>query len=193
MVSEERLDSAISAVQSVNAEGVEGCLVECGTWKCGVLGLMSIVDASLGGGRQVHGFDSFAGLPAPKSIDGHEAQTWTSRLRVDVDQAQENLKVMGAHAILHKGFFEDTLRSSRNELGKIAVLRLDGDWYESTMTALDALYDLVSPGGFVIIDDYGHWKGCKKATDEFRILHGIKDEINHTDYTEIWWRKSEIK
>lgn len=191
MVGEKRLDNAIWAVKTVNREGVEGCLVECGTWKCGVLGLMSLVDAECSGGRRVHGFDSFAGLPPPSDVDGHAALTWTSKLSVDIDQAYDNLRTMGAHAILHKGLFQDTLRASRDELGKIAVLRLDGDWYESTMTSLNDLYDLVSPGGFIIIDDYGHWKGCKKATDDFRLFHNIKDQIAWTDYTEVWWRKSE--
>jgi O-methyltransferase len=70
------------------------------------------------------------------------------------------------------------------------VLRLDGDLYESTMDALVPLYDKVSPGGFVIVDDYGAWEPCRKAVDEFRHRHDITDPIIEVDWTGVYWRKT---
>jgi O-methyltransferase len=71
----------------------------------------------------------------------------------------------------------------------IAVLHPDGDWYESALVTLEALYDRVSPGGFVVIDDYGHWEGARRATDEFRRRRGIHEPLVRVDYTGRYWRK----
>ena len=92
---------------------------------------------------------------------------------------------------LIKGFFQDTLQVQENiaNIGKIAILRLDGDWYESTKICLDKLYDNVIEGGIIIIDDYGHFIGAKKATDEFRDKYNIKSPLIQTDYTEYYWIK----
>jgi hypothetical protein len=189
MISDERIIALATAVEKVNEENIEGSLVECGTWKGGALAVMSITDRACGCQRQVFGFDSFEGLPAPAEIDSPAAQEWSGKLKVTTNDVNENLSTMSASAILVKGLFEDTLVKSREIVGKIAVLRLDGDWHSSTTTCLEALYDLVSPGGFVIIDDYGHWIGCKKAVDDFRALKNIASPMTHTDYTEVWWRK----
>ena len=74
---------------------------------------------------------------------------------------------------------------------QLAILRLDGDLYESTMDALVPLYEKVSPGGFVIVDDYGAWEPCRKAVDDFRAQHGITDEIVEVDWTGVYWRSPE--
>jgi hypothetical protein len=86
-----------------------------------------------------------------------------------------------------KGWFKDTLTKAPIE--KLAVLRLDGDLYESTMDALNPLYDKVSPGGFIIVDDYLAFLPCKLAIDEFRLTHNINDKIIHIDTQSIFWRK----
>jgi len=87
-----------------------------------------------------------------------------------------------------EGWFADTLPMAPIE--QLAVLRLDGDLYESTMDALVPLYEKVSPGGFVIVDDYGAWEPCRKAVDDFRAQHGITDEIVEVDWTGVYWRRS---
>jgi len=186
MTSNERIENLLNLVKDVDSKNVEGSLVECGVWKCGMLGLMSLASAS---NRKVFGFDSFEGLPEPKEEDGMNANGWGGTLRVSLEEASENLKTMGANVTLIKGFFDETISEQKHQLGKIAILRLDGDWYDSTTTCLNELYDLVSPGGYIIIDDYGHWEGCQKATDDFRSKRGITSPLNQTDYTEMWWQK----
>jgi hypothetical protein len=186
MTSRERVENLLKLVYEVDDKNIEGSLVECGVWKCGMLGVMSLANTK---NRNVYGFDSFEGLPAPQENDGNTAIGWEGTLKVSLQEACINLKNMGANASLIKGFFNDTLRNYKQQIGKISVLRLDGDWYESTMTCLDELYDLVSPGGFIIIDDYGHWEGCRKATDDFRAKRNIFSTMNQSDYTEVWWKK----
>ncbi len=87
----------------------------------------------------------------------------------------------------HKGRFQVTLPNVINDISRIAILRLDGDLYASTKVCLEYLYNKVVPGGFVIIDDYGCYEGCKKAVDEFREKHGIKAFINHVNHDCRYW------
>lgn len=87
-----------------------------------------------------------------------------------------------------EGWFSDTLPSAQIE--QLAVLRLDGDLYESTIDALHALYPKLSVGGFVIVDDYGAWEPCRRAVDDFRSAHGISEEITKVDWTGVHWRRS---
>ena len=101
----------------------------------------------------------------------------------------EILKLNEKNVVIKKGWFRDTLPVSKNEIGKIAILRLDGDWYESTKVCLDNLYDKVASGGYIIIDDYGHWEGAKKATDEFLAKKGIKPDLVKIDYTGVYFIK----
>ncbi|HUP59862.1 MAG TPA: TylF/MycF/NovP-related O-methyltransferase [Thermoanaerobaculia bacterium] len=88
---------------------------------------------------------------------------------------------------IRKGWFQDTLPSAKHEIGSIAVLRLDGDWYESTRVCLDNLYDLVAPGGYVIIDDYNYWEGCKRAVDEFLAARGLGVALVAVGDSAVWW------
>jgi predicted O-methyltransferase YrrM len=96
------------------------------------------------------------------------------------------------NVILIKGFFQDTLQIQENidNIGDIAILRLDGDCYESTKICLEKLYDNVIDGGIIIIENYCHFIGAKKATDEFRIKHKILTPLIQTDYTEYYWVKN---
>jgi (2Fe-2S) ferredoxin len=80
-----------------------------------------------------------------------------------------------------KGLFQDTV--PRCDVGPIAVLHLDGDWYESVKVCLDHLYDRVSPGGVIQIDDYGHWEGARKAVDEFMVARRLTGPLRYLDYT----------
>ena len=84
--------------------------------------------------------------------------------------------------VIKKGWFQDTLPRAKSEIGKVAILRLDGDWYESTKCCLDNLYENVSPGGYVIIDDYGYWEGCRQALDEFLHARKIGIELREIDH-----------
>lgn len=176
MVSIERCLNAINVVKEVNKNNVEGSIVECGVWKAGLLALMHMVDKEMGGARKVFGFDSFEYELYPTTLD----------------EVNADLKKIGAGDIsLHKGFFENSIPRIREEIGEISVLRLDASHYEATFFCLEQLYNKVCDGGIIIIDDYGDYEPCKKAVDDFREKNKINNKINHTDYTEIWWKKGE--
>jgi len=190
MIDFDRINSLSNAIDSVKKDNIPGDFVECGSWKCGTLGFMSLYSRSIGLQKKIHGFDSFEGMPEPIDIDGNDSRQWTGKLAVSIDEAYENLRAMNASGVtLHKGFFEKTLSQNKFSIDKISILRVDCDWYSSTKTCLEELYDLVSPNGFIIIDDYGHWQGCKKAVDEFRENRNISNNLFQTNYTEFWWRK----
>lgn len=196
MVGRRRLDNVRHAVEIVLAEGVPGDLIETGVWRGGVTILMrGILDAWEDPDRRVWVADSFQGLPTPNVEDypedeGHDLSGVTA-LKVSADQVRANFDRYGLlddRVCFLEGWFADTLAPA--PIDAIAVLRLDGDLYESTVDALVALYHKVSPGGFVIVDDYGAWEPCRKAVQNFRAEHRITDEIHEVDWTGVYWRKS---
>lgn len=154
-------------------KNVQGHFAECGVWRGG----MSAAAAELlGDGRKYYLFDSFEGLPEVKEIDGASASAWQSNkeseyyfdnCRAEIDFAQSAMKLTGMKNYeLVKGWFADTLKNYSFD-SQIAVLRLDGDWYESTMDCLKYLYAKVAPGGLIILDDYYTWDGCSRALHDF--------------------------
>lgn len=181
MTSLERCENVIRVVESVNQENITGALLECGVWKCGLLGLMCLTDNNFGGKRQVVGFDSF----------DYQPDSFVPDHSISLEQAKENLKTMGAErCTLYKGYFSESFPTARKKITKIAVLRIDAGLYDVTTQCLAEFYDKVSVGGYIVIDDYGHYKECKQAVDDFRSSRNIQDQLNHTDYTEVWWKKS---
>jgi hypothetical protein len=163
MLSPGQLRNAYRAVRHVKEKNIPGAIVECGCWRGGCGALM----AWAGRPRTTWLFDSFQGLPAPTALDGPEAPSLEGKLVASIDEVREVLKRLGTDAQIRAGWFAQTIPAARELIGPIAVLRLDGDWYESTKICLENLYDLVSPGGVVILDDYDYWRGCRAATDEF--------------------------
>jgi O-methyltransferase len=149
-----------------------GCIVECGVWRGG----MSAGMADVVPGRLHLLFDSFEGLPPAQDIDGETAVSWqknTSSVsyydncRAERSYAERAMRMSAAKRFkLVEGWFRDTLVGFTPE-EPIAVLRLDGDWYESTMQCLTALYPHVVPGGLIIIDDYFTWDGCSRAVHDY--------------------------
>lgn len=152
---------------------VKGCVVECGVWRGGMIA--GIADL-LGGGREYYLFDSFEGLPPVKAIDGRELQAWQAattapgyynNCRASADEADAAMKKSLAKKYsLVKGWFEATVPEFKPNQ-QIAILRLDGDLYDSTMICLQYLYPYVAEGGIIIIDDYQAWDGCAQAVHEF--------------------------
>jgi hypothetical protein len=130
----------------------------------------------LGPQRTYYLLDSFEGLPPAQPIDGASALAWQNspnqpdyydNCSAGEDYARRAMIAAGAQAFhLVKGWFNDTIPGFRPP-EPIAILRLDGDWYESTMVCLTHLYDRVAPGGVIILDDYYSWDGCSKATHDF--------------------------
>jgi O-methyltransferase len=166
---------------------VEGDLVECGTWRGG----MSAAMAWAVPGRHSVLFDSFEGLPEPKAVD-RPARTvpWFSdespqpgNLRADEASAIEAMKRVGQSDFeIAKGWFKDTVPAWAEKKRPIAVLRLDGDWYDSTILCLEQLWPLVSPGGIVIIDDYYTWDGCTLAVHDYLSRVQASERIEQSRY-----------
>ena len=151
---------------------VEGDVVECGVWKGGMSAGMAYL---LGKGRKYYLFDSFEGLPKPEALDGEYAVEWQESDDKDLNinnctaeqaDADAIMKKTGVDYQLVKGWFQDTVPNFEG-IEKIAVLRLDGDWYESTMITLEKFEPLVVPGGVIILDDYYFWEGCSKAVHDY--------------------------
>lgn len=145
--------------------------VECGVAKGGCLALMA---RDAGPRNAVWGFDSFEPLPPLTAGDDGSGQDWVG-VRCCGDEGQAavatTFRIAGldpACARVVPGWYEDTLPVHRAAIGPIAVLRLDSDWYAATRFTLEQLYDQVIPGGFILLDDYGVWAGCRNAVDEFR-------------------------
>jgi hypothetical protein len=195
MVTWPRLDSLDRAIASVLADGVPGDLIETGVWRGGMTIFMRAALEARGDlERRVWVADSFAGMPAgdraafPEDVGTPLAP---GSLAVSQEEVEENFRRYGLlddRVTFLPGPFRDTLADAPIE--RLAVLRMDGDLYESTFVALESLYDKVSPGGFVLVDDYQTWPQCRLAVDDFRSDRGLTEPIEFTDDHEAWWRKA---
>jgi O-methyltransferase len=178
-------------------KNVKGAIVECGTWRGGMI---AGIARTLGNDRQYFLYDSFEGLPPAREIDGVTAMEWqadkTSKkyydnCKAEMSFAESAMKLSGAsHYQIHKGWFNDTLPGYESK-NIIAVLRLDGDWYDSTMECLNNLYRYVVPGGLIIIDDYHTWDGCTRAVHDFISKNNLPVRICQYDNTLCYWVKQE--
>ena len=171
MVGYARLSNAFELANKVEQSGTIGAFVECGVWKGGCIATMAWVAKQANSDRNIWLFDSFQGLPEPTDEDGPGAWAYVSDYAVREESARvlltSRLGIKQENVHIVKGWFHDTLPGISLSVGPISILRLDGDFYDSTKCCLENLYDNVVDGGYVIIDDYGCWKGCRKATDEF--------------------------
>lgn len=180
--------------------GVPGDFVETGVWRGGgTIYMRGFLEAYPGQDRRVWVCDSFEGLPKPKAEYAADrgSQLWSSEyLAVSEDAVRRNFAAYGLldeRVQFLKGFFSDTM--PRAPIEQIAVLRLDGDLYESTIVVLQHLYPRISTGGFVIVDDYGMIPGCNQAVEDYRAAHGIAEPlqiIGHVRGSPLgaYWRKT---
>ena len=199
MTSIERINSLINAVQYIVSNNLEGTIVECGVWRGGSMmaiayALQDLSDVK----RDLFLFDTYEGMSPPTNKDiAHfnvDAQTLLNSkdekereayfCYASLEDVQKNLRSTGyprdkIHFI--RGKVEDTIPEQAPD--KIALLRLDTDWYESTRHELEHLFPRLVPGGVIIIDDYGYWKGCKQATDEYIQNNRIPILLNRIDLT----------
>lgn len=163
---------------------IQGCVVECGTWRGGMIGGIAKL---LGPDRRYFLFDSYEGLPVPTKQDGKKAFEWQNdknapgyydNCSAEMGFAEEAMKLSGVVDYkITKGWFNESLPQF-DKNNSIAILRLDGDWYESTMQCLENLYDLVVPGGIIIIDDYYYWEGCTRAVHDYMSKNQLTDKIS---------------
>ncbi|WP_422746628.1 TylF/MycF/NovP-related O-methyltransferase [Mycobacterium sp. WMMD1722] len=196
MIGMQRLTSLQHCVETVLAEDVPGDLVECGVWRGGACILMRGVLAAYGDEtRKVWLADSFQGVPrsdpdsyaADKGIRADFAAGILGVSEAEVKANFERYGLLDSRVRFLPGWFKDTLHDA--PIDQIAVLRLDGDLYESTIQALDALYPRLSPGGFCIVDDYRAVKACERAVTNYRRDHGISAPIVDIDGTGVFWRR----
>lgn len=194
MIGNARMSQLRQAVEAVLQQGVPGDLIETGVWRGGACILMRAVLKAYGvTDRRVWVADSFCGLPQPApgvEADAGDMHHTFKELAVPLEQVKANFAKYGLlddQVCFLKGWFSETLPTAPIE--RLAILRLDGDMYGSTMDALTSLYDKVSEGGFVIVDDFGAVRGCQQAVMEFRSARGITDPILNIDGYGVFWRK----
>lgn len=216
MLPSERLITLYKKVAFCEKYNIQGSLVECGVWKGGAVALMALANLKYGKERRhIHLFDAFSEICEPdEAVDGERATREVKRwLREggsgnliplvgiydslggpgQLEDNQNLLETIIGYSPkflhYHKGWFQDTLPKDANDIGEIAILRLDSDWYASTKICLEYLYDKVVSGGFIIIDDYGTYDGCRKAVDEFIENKNIKAYLNDVDNSCKYWIK----
>lgn len=200
MTSFERMRALIQAVDYIEEAKIKGDIVECGVWKGGsMLIAASVLVEKRSFDRRLFLFDTFEGMSDPTSddvsaVNQKDAESllkmadkedgdniWCYSGLEEVKSTMKNVNYPEDKILYVKGKVEDTLPT--DEISSIAILRLDTDWYESTKHELEHLFDKLVPGGVLIIDDYGHWSGAKKAVDEFLSKRGISLFLNRIDYT----------
>ncbi len=199
MTSPERIEALIMAVDYISRNRITGALVECGVWQGGSAMAMALALRRAGDvSRDLFLYDTFSGMTAPCAIDiaynGATAQAEFCKTRTaedasalcfsPLDEVTRNVLGTGydetkVHFI--KGKVEQTIPG--NIPKEIALLRLDTDWYESTKHEMIHLFPLLKPNGVLIIDDYGHWQGARKAVDEYIAENHVRLLLNRIDYS----------
>jgi O-methyltransferase len=198
MTSAERIFALRQAVMHVVEHGIPGDIVECGVWKGGsMMAVARTLKELRATERNLHLFDTFDGMPTPGEEDVNLSDESAAAL---MSQSDKESGVVWAYGALEevkrnllstgypaerisfvKGKVEETI--PMNAPAQIALLRLDTDWYESTYHELVHLYPRLSPGGVLIIDDYGHWKGARRAVDAYISEQKLRLLLNRIDYT----------
>jgi hypothetical protein len=198
MIGLKRLTNIQECIETVMRDNVPGDFIETGAWRGGACIFMRAILRACDSERTVWVADSFEGLPSATAgpdrehirekpthdLAGHPYTT------VSLEEVEENFRRFGlldGQVKFLKGWFKDTLPTA--PFDKLAILRLDCDMYESTMDVLTNLYGKVSRGGFIIVDDYHGWTTCKKAIDEFRAEHEIREPIEEIDGAGVYWRR----
>ncbi|MDH3318978.1 MAG: TylF/MycF family methyltransferase [Betaproteobacteria bacterium] len=199
MTSPERLYALIQGVRYLARAGVPGSIVECGVWRGGSMMAAARTLLECGdGARDLYLYDTYEGMPPPGAkdvdLDGHSAASllrtqdkddpgsaWCYATIDDVRRTLSGMRYDASRVHLVQGRVEDTIPGHAPEC--IALLRLDTDWYESTRHELEHLYPRLCPRGVLIIDDYGHWAGCRQAVDEYFSSRSIHLLLNRIDYT----------
>lgn len=199
MTSPERIYSLCEAVNYIVDKNIQGDIVECGVWKGG--SMMAVAETLLHAGdasRNLHLFDTFEGMPPPTINDVDlSGITAENLLRGSDKEKDESVWCNASLAVVKealactgypsekihfiKGMVEQTIPDFVPE--KIALLRLDTDWYESTKHEMEHLFPRLAKGGVLIVDDYGHWQGARKAVDEYLEKNNVKILLNRIDYT----------
>ena len=194
--------SILKLAREIESLGVLGCFMECGVAHGGVSALLGIQAQNSNYQRHLWLFDSFEGLPEPSRVDGEAAARFADgraagRLisigKIVATEAEvkalliERMRLDHERVHIVKGWFQDTLPAYPGY--PIALLHVDGDWYESVKVALHTLWPYVSLGGYVVVDDYGDWEGARLAVQEFLMLEGQGTTLRRQGVTQAYFRK----
>ena len=190
MVGHRRLDNVQACFEDVLRNGVPGDLIETGAWRGGTTIFMRALLKAYGvKDRKVWVADSFEGLPVPKSSDDGMDLSQVQYLKVSLEKVRSNFAKFGLldeQVEFLQGWFCNTIPNA--PIQNLAILRLDGDLYSSTMDSLQNLYHKVSKGGYVIVDDYYSWPSCRKAVTDFLAKNSLEPDIKTIDWTGAYWK-----
>ena len=195
-VSVKRLINLYRLVQKVNQLNLPGDIVECGVWNGGSAAIMGVADRddeTSGKVRQLWLFDSFRGLPPPSNKDGKQAKAayfsgWCQGEPEKVKQIFRRFRLSLQHVNMIAGWFDETLETA--DLQTIALLHIDADWYASVKIVLETFYDKVVEGGFVVLDDYWRWPGCREAVTDYLREHQIQGVVlKRSDWHGVYFQK----
>lgn len=198
MTSPENLYYVHNAIKYIVKNNIHGSMVECGVWKGGNVMMIALTLMKLGiKDRKIYLFDTFEGMSEPTDEDidftKNDAKViWKKSQKEDhnefcyspIEEVKQNVYSTGypkENLIFVKGKVEDTIPGTLPDA--ISMLRLDTDWYESTYHELTHLFPLLAERGFLIIDDYGHWEGARKAVDQYFQENKVGIFLNRLDYT----------
>jgi hypothetical protein len=196
MIGWKRLENLQTCVEDILKRGTPGDLIETGVWRGGALIFMRAALKAHGvRDRRVWGADSFQGLPPPDAerypADAGDLTYTFRELAASLDEVRANFEKYGLldeQVRFLPGWFRETLPSAPIE--ELALIRLDGDMYESTYVALESLYPKLSRGGYLVVDDYGAVPTCRSAVQDFRRIYGITEKIVRIDWTGVYWQRS---
>jgi O-methyltransferase len=204
MVGPARIHNLSRLAQRIEDEQLPGDVVECGVYKGGTAAILARLATHSRLPRTVWLFDAFQGMPPATAADGPEAPSWVGNLVSSPRRVERLLRRTGAdlsRVRIVPGLFSDTFPSVH--IPQIALLNIDADWYESVKLCLETFYNAVVPRGFISIDDYGDWPGCRRAVDEFFRHHGLSFPLHEffqsrqlpfplhpVDQTAHWFQKS---
>lgn len=198
MTSSERINCLFDSLEHIRDNNIQGDYIECGVWKGGnILGIINYLEYHNILDPTIWLYDTFSGMTNPTLHDVDHVGVFASSV---LDQVKCESPLQEVKSILSNSRYPSekirfvigdicqTLLDETNVPEKISLLRLDTDWYESTKIELEVLWEKLVPGGILIIDDYGHWQGCRKAVDKF--FKDKNQKINQIDYTGIWIKKN---
>lgn len=209
------LINAYECMQTAEQEGIEGGVAECGVCSGGCIGLMALASKQFSNDKRVfHLFDSFQGSPQPSKHDIDVLDSFCSgHPCVEIDNGSSPSKLVptdtcvGAtleqvehfmfkllqidpkQVVFHRGWFQHTVPLAKSSIGPLAILRIEGDWYESTKVCIENLFDSVVDRGFIIIGDYLNFQGCQKALWEFFASRSLAPELVAVDESVVFFRK----
>lgn len=195
VLSKERKNALYDCARTVNSKNIVGDFVECGVFNGGSAGILGDIMSESEIERKLWLFDSFEGLPVPTEddIDSHGEKGEKGLFAGSEEKVRklifDELGLQSKNVNIIKGWYEKTIPDFADNIDKIAVLHLDCDFYESVNICLENLFDKIQSGGFLVIDDYGRWIGCKKAIDKFFEKRGIKPDLHESDYTGRYYLK----